>query len=466
MAGSSPRAASPPRAEARPGAGPRRVPADDGSHRVEVPRVRRGGDRRHLHAGSGRHDLRVQAVGRGQGRPRGKPRERPRPRARRREGPDRADLRPGRRRDRGAQQEPRRHRAPGGDRERAVPQVPVPPDDRPRPRRPRRAGGGRPGPDAAPPRGRDDGRGEERRDQRHDHLDAVQGEARRGEVYPRRPEDERHEGLGGSAAPPRPGHHRAEEGGQRPDLGRGGDGGALPPPLRVARRPEHRTVQRGDPGPEGPRRGPREDRRKAEVGRGRLHRADALHRRRHRRAGRPDDDGPARDRGLGREARPEGAGRRHPPHPRHPAPVGGHHHRDDQGEPPVPDLLHDTNADRLPDDPRPDGAEQLLSGGHALPRSGDVVRHAYPRRLHQRRGDEGALPLPEEAGEADLRRERHGRPRDRRRRREREPGPARTMPIRCTTRRRGSWCASGWPRSPSCSGGSRSASRAPASSST
>ena len=58
------------------------------------------------------------------------------------------------------------------------------------------------------------------------------------------------------------------------------------------------------------------------------------------------------------------------------------------------------------------GAEALLGAGrHAVSRGGHVVPAARPRRIHRRRRDEGDLPLPEEAGQADLRRERHGGPR-------------------------------------------------------
>ena len=82
----------------------------------------------------------------------------------------------------------------------------------------------------------------------------------RGQVHLRGPEDERHEGLRGPAASPRARHHRPEEGRERAEVGRGRDGGPLQAPLGVARRAEHRAVQRGHPRPALGRRGEGEDR--------------------------------------------------------------------------------------------------------------------------------------------------------------------------------------------------------------
>ena len=67
--------------------------------------------------------------------------------------------------------------------------------------------------------------------------------------------------------------------------------------------------------------------------------AAALHRRRHRRAGGPDDGREQRGRGVDRAARADGARRRHPPDSRDAAAVGGRHHRPHQGEPAVADLV-------------------------------------------------------------------------------------------------------------------------------
>ena len=57
------------------------------------------------------------------------------------------------------------------------------------------------------------------------------------------------------------------------------------------------------------------------------------------------------------------------------------------------------------------GAEALL--GPATCCSSPRARRtsARPRRIHRRRRDEGDLPLPQEAGQADLRHDRDGRPR-------------------------------------------------------
>ena len=59
-----------------------------------------------------------------------------------------------------------------------------------------------------------------------------------------------------------------------------------------------------------------------------------LHRRRHRRARRPDDGRRQEGRGADRAARAEGARRRHPPDPRDAAAVGRRDHRPHQGEHP------------------------------------------------------------------------------------------------------------------------------------
>ena len=59
-----------------------------------------------------------------------------------------------------------------------------------------------------------------------------------------------------------------------------------------------------------------------------------LHRGGDRRARRPDDGGRQEGRGADRAPGAEGARRRHPSDPRHAAPVGGRHHRPDQGQHP------------------------------------------------------------------------------------------------------------------------------------
>ena len=64
--------------------------------------------------------------------------------------------------------------------------------------------------------------------------------------------------------------------------------------------------------------------------------AAAVHPRRDRRAGRPDDGRRPRRRGLDLPHRPDGPRRRHPPRDRHAAPVGQRHHRRHQGQRPGP----------------------------------------------------------------------------------------------------------------------------------
>ena len=180
-------------------------------------------------------------------------------------------------------------------------------------------------------------------------------------------------------------------------VGRGRDGEPLQAPVGMAWRAQHRAVQRSHPRPALGSRGEGEARRKAESRRDRRDLPDAVHRDRHRRAGRSHDDGAPGDRGVRCEARAEGARRGRSPRPRHAAPVRGRHHGHDQGEPSVPYRVHRADEDRLADDPRlygrPDSARP---GRHAVSRRRHVVSHARARRVHQRRGDEGDLPFPED----------------------------------------------------------------------
>ena len=98
------------------------------------------------------------------------------------------------------------------------------------------------------------GVGQERRPQRADHLDPLQGAARRGEADPHRPEDGRARDLRGPPAPGDADHHRPEEGGERPAVGGRADGGPLPDARRLRPGAQRRAVQRGDQGPRGGRR--------------------------------------------------------------------------------------------------------------------------------------------------------------------------------------------------------------------
>ena len=111
-------------------------------------------------------------------------------------------------------------------------QLAVPADAGARQGHPRRARRRRPARDAAPAdRGHDRLR-QERRHQRADHLDPVQGGAGSGQADPDRPEDGRARDVRGPAAPGHADHHGPQEGRQRPEVGGRADGGALPDALR------------------------------------------------------------------------------------------------------------------------------------------------------------------------------------------------------------------------------------------
>ena len=99
-------------------------------------------------------------------------------------------------------------------------------------------------------------------------------------------------------------------------------------------------------------------------------RAPALHRDRDRRAGRPDDARGPQGRGPGRQARPEGPRRRHPPRARHAASVGQRRDGPDQGQRAEPDRLRHVLERGQSHRARPAGR-----GGPHRPR-----RHALPAR--------------------------------------------------------------------------------------
>ena len=182
-----------------------------------------------------------------------------------------------------------------------------------------------------------------------------------------------------------PGRHRPEEGGRRPEwavremedrykkmskLGvRNIDGfNARVAEAKAKGEVITRTVQTGFD---------QRHRRGGLRGRGDGSRAAALHRRHRRRDGRPDDGRRQGDRGRDPAPRPDGARRRHPRDPGDAAPVGGRHHRHDQGELPDPHLLPGHLEDRQPHDPRRDGRR-------AAPRPGRHALHGRRRPHHPR----------------------------------------------------------------------------------
>ena len=165
--------------------------------------------------------------------------------------------------------------------------------------RPRPLGPGQPRRDAAPA----DRRGHRRRQvllhQRVRDLPAGAGHARRGEAGAGRSQAGRAVPFRRPAAPDRAGHRQPQEGRRGPGLGDPGDGDALRVPGH-GRGARHRQLQRGL----GRGHAPDADRAGAPV------RAAGLHRGRDRRAGRPDDGGPAGRRGRHLPDRADGPGGR------------------------------------------------------------------------------------------------------------------------------------------------------------
>ncbi len=130
-----------------------------------------------------------------------------------------------------------------------------------------------PGQDAARARRRRDGQRQERVPQRADRQPAVPQRAGYAAPDPDRPQARGDDKLRRPAAPGLPRGARRGPGAKRAEVGRGGDGAALPP-AGVAPRAQHRDLQRAcAPRP-----------------------AAAVHRHRRRRAGRPDDARRAGDR--------------------------------------------------------------------------------------------------------------------------------------------------------------------------
>ena len=109
------------------------------------------------------------------------------------------------------------------------------------------------------------------------------------------------------------------------------------------------------------------------------------------------------------------------------------------------------------------GAERLLGRGDMLflPPGTSRLKRVHGAYVSVQE-TAAAREVPEEAGQAPVRRGDHEGPH----RGRAAAKTAATRPIRCTTRPRAWWCARRWRRSRSCSGAWAWASRAPASSST
>ena len=221
--------------------------------------------------------------------------------------------------------------------------------------------------------------------QRDAAVAAVQGRPVAGAADHDRPEDARDERLRGHSAPARAGGDRHAPGGQRAELVRRRDGAALPADEH-ARRAQPVGLQPQD------RRRARSAKNRSPIrSRSRPTRpsrwAGCRDRGGHRRARRPDDGGRQEGRGADRAARAEGARGRHPPDPRHAAPVGRRDHRPDQGQHPDAHRVPGVFQDRLAHDSRPDGRRDAARAGrHALPAAGQRHAGARARRVRGRRG--------------------------------------------------------------------------------
>ena len=201
---------------------------------------------------------------------------------------------------------------------------------------------------------------------------------------PDRSEDARNERLRRHSAPAGAGGHGHAPGRQRAELVRGRNGKALPPDEQDGRAQPGR-LQHQDPRRHQAR-GTHPQSVLADARPARAAGAAAHHRGGHRRAGRPDDGGGQEDRRADRAPGAEGARRRHPPDPGHPAPQRGRDHRPDQGQHPDPHRLSGFVQDRLAHHSRPDGRGNPAGPGrHALHAAGHRPAGARARRLCQRR---------------------------------------------------------------------------------
>ncbi len=274
----------------------------------------------------------------------------------------------------------------------------------------RRGRGRRPRPHAA-----SDDRGHHRlgqvgRRQRHDPQPALPAVAGSVPADPDRPEDARAVGLRGHPASDGAGRHRTGQGRHRAEMDGARDGAALPR-HEPARRAQCRRLQR--PRGRGARQGrgrhpPRADRLRPRHrtpdlrGTAARARAAAVHRRRGRRNGRPDDGRRQGDRGRGAAPGADGPRRRHPCDHGDAAPVGGRHHRHHQGQLPDPDQLPGDQQVRQPHHPRRTGRRTAAGHGRHALHDGRRTHHprARPVRLRPRSG--GRRRLPARTGRARL----------------------------------------------------------------
>ena len=106
-----------------------------------------------------------------------------------------------------------------------------------------------------------------------------------------------------------------------------------------------------------------------------------------------------RDRSTGAD----GARGGHPPHRRHPAPVGRRAHRHHQGQLPLPHRLRHRQSSRLAHDPRQHRRRAAAGQGrHAVHAAVGGAAGAAARRLHQRAGDRGLMRWLKRQGKPQL----------------------------------------------------------------
>ena len=171
-------------------------------------------------------------------------------------------------------------------------------------------------------------------------------------------------------------------------------------------------------------------------------RAAALHRRRHRRDGRPDDGRRQGDRGRGAAPGADGARRRHPRHHGDAAALGRRHHRHHQGQLPDPHLLPGDQQDRQPHHPGRAGRRAAARPGrHAATWPAAAASPACTAPSSATSEVEKVVGLPARAGRAGLYRGGHrgARTRTTATTRRCPASPAPRMARRACSTRRSPW---------------------------